>query len=170
MSANVNFTVTAATGTAGGPARAGEGGKPAADAPAAPVIILPYDILNNLQGRRVTVLLSIKKEELEGTLRSVDADRGDLFLEDVVHYAWEATVPAAPTAAAAAAPAAAAAAVTPSDEGSAGGRASAVRPCVVGGGGRRILNRCDAVMVNSRFIDVVTPTLFGEVEVEGGAR
>ncbi|ORC89704.1 uncharacterized protein TM35_000112380 [Trypanosoma theileri] len=50
--------------------------------------ILPHDFLLSLHGRRVIVFLSYKDHELEGRLTAVDADKGDIFLEEVVHYVW----------------------------------------------------------------------------------
>lgn len=142
MSANVKFAVPShGAAKKDGPAKV------------APVIILPYDILNDLQGRRVTVLLANNtNEEIEGLLRTVDEDRGDLFLEDAVHYVWEPMT----------ADGAADAEVTPG-----------TRHCLLGGGVRRAIRECDAVMVNSRFVDLITPTLFGDgepVEIKEAAK
>lgn len=131
MSANIDFQPTAPPALAGPSSSTNDSraGRPKA------TMILPYDILFSLQGRRVTVMLSVHNEELEGLLRTVDSDRGDLFLEDVVHYEW---VP---------------------EGGTAADASVALRPSR-GGGGRREVRRVPSAMVNSRFVDIVTPTLF----------
>lgn len=143
MSANVDFNVASSGGATGPTAAAGEAKKDGVAAAVGPVSILPHSLLINMQGRRVTVLLSAGKGEVEGMLRTVDAERGDLLLEDVVHFSWEATrsgganddKPSLP---------------------------AGMRPCAVGGGARRVLGRYDVALVNSRFIDLITPTLFGD--------
>ncbi|KEG09253.1 hypothetical protein DQ04_05531020 [Trypanosoma grayi] len=75
MSSNVRFNVVAPA-----PAKKKQGDNPKS--------ILPHDFLLSLHGRRVIVFLSYKDHELEGTLSAVDADKGDIFLDKVVHYAW----------------------------------------------------------------------------------
>ncbi|ESL07386.1 hypothetical protein TRSC58_04924 [Trypanosoma rangeli SC58] len=113
MSGNVKFNVVAPAPTPVAAKKAGE--KPRA--------ILPHEFLLSLYGRRVIVLLSYQDHELEGRLTAVDADKGDLFLEDVVHFVWS--------------------------HGGAGGK--------VREGTRTELRRCGSAMVNSRYIEIITP-------------
>lgn len=110
-------------------------------------MILPYEVLFKLLGQRITVLLSIGSEELEGVLQTVDDDKGDLFLSDVVHYAWEPQPSAAETA-------------SEGSGGTAGAKDQLDAVKVVGGGQRRELYRSAQAMVNSSFVSLITPTLF----------
>ncbi|RNF17727.1 uncharacterized protein Tco025E_04763 [Trypanosoma conorhini] len=113
MSGNVKFNAVA-------PAPMPAAAKKAAEKPRA---ILPCEFLLSLQGRRVVVFLSYQDHELEGRLAAVDADKGDLFLEDVVHFVWS--------------------------HGAAGGKLRE--------GTRTELRRCSSAMVNSRYIEIITP-------------
>lgn len=126
MSANVRFDATGKRG-----ANTGSSSSTSAAKPREVSLILPYDTLAVLLGSRVTLLLSVRDEELEGLLRTVDADRGDVVLEDVVHYRWRSE-----------------------PSGAVGERESA------GGGYRTELRRSEVVMVNSRYIEIITPTVF----------
>ncbi|KAG5475005.1 hypothetical protein CUR178_04455 [Leishmania enriettii] len=160
MSANVNFS-TGSRMTNGAPSAA------AASVSAAPAsksnapssakskshMILPYEVLFNLVGRRVTVLLTKGSQELEGTLESVDSDRGDMLLSEVVRYTWAPSCPLdeEETAAGAAG----------KRQGTSGDGAEEEGFCkCFGGGQRRELSRCSQAMVNSSFVALVTPTLF----------
>eukprot|EP00796_Vickermania_ingenoplastis_P008317 gene8317-5829_t len=99
-----------------------------------PTTVLPALLLEQLKGRRVTVLLSLplQDEELEGDLSEVDQERGDLLLENAVHYRWR-----------------------PSSDGG-----DAAEESCSGGGSKCVVRRCKAVMVNSKYIDVITPSVF----------
>lgn len=116
-------------------------------------MILPYEVLFNLVGRRVTVLLTKGSQELEGTLQAVDSDKGDMLLSDVVRYTW------APSRSSDEEETAAAAAGNRQCN---LGRVSEEEGCsnCVGGGQRRELSRCRQAMLNSAFVALVTPTLF----------
>ncbi|CAJ1009971.1 hypothetical protein Q4I28_005285 [Leishmania naiffi] len=160
MSANVNFS-TGSRKTNAAPSA------PAVSATAAPALpnsassssksksrmILPYEVLFNLVGRRVTVVLTKGSQELEGTLESVDSDKGDMLLSDVVCYTWEPLRSSGEEETTAAA------------TGKGQGPLSAVAEregyyrCF-GGGQRRELSRCSQAMVNSAFVALITPTLF----------
>ncbi|KAL7699430.1 hypothetical protein NQL31_006543 [Lotmaria passim] len=160
MSANINFaTSSAATAASGSSASPSAVTRKAANAFASPPsaetkakshMILPYEVLFNLVGRRVTVLLTRKGTELEGMLQSVDSDKGDMFLSDVVRYNWR---PAAATSA---------------DGAEAGERKGAEHTnkledgyqASFGGGHRKEVSRCKQAMVNSNYVALVTPTLF----------
>ncbi|KAK7200972.1 hypothetical protein NESM_000156500 [Novymonas esmeraldas] len=160
MSATVNFSA-GARATNAAPSSSGTAGNGAAANGAASSstkskshMILPYEVLFNLVGRRVTLLLTIGAQELEGTLQSVDSDKGDMLLSDVVRYAWTPSrTPAAAgdTAAEASRSRGGATGETAEDD--------SFLPCI-GGGQRRELSRCQQAMVNSRFVALVTPTLF----------
>ncbi|XQJ28333.1 hypothetical protein NXY56_004355 [Leishmania guyanensis] len=159
MSANVNFSTDSRKTNAAPSA-------PAVSASAAPALqnsassssksksrmILPYEVLFNLVGRRVTVVLTKGSQELEGTLESVDSDKGDMLLSDVVCYTWEPLRSSEEETTAAA-------------TGKGQGTLSAVAEregyykCF-GGGQRRELSRCSQAMVNSVFVALITPTLF----------
>lgn len=115
-------------------------------------MILPYEVLSKLVGRRVTVLLTQRGAELEGTLESVDSDKGDMLLSDVVHYAWLPAVSASSDGAEAEDKRKAAAA--------AANRAEEGYQTCFGGGQRKEVSRCARAMVNSAFVALVTPTLF----------
>ncbi|CCW68709.1 unnamed protein product [Phytomonas sp. Hart1] len=141
MSSNVKFLINESISGTGRSTNTGNHSKPER------AIILPYDILYNLQGRRVTILLSVRGEELEGILRTVDNDRGDLMLEDVVHYEWLAALPEGHDGT--------------STEHDHTGPKGPFRTCLFGGV-RREVRRCATAMVNSKFIHLITPTLFGE--------
>ncbi|KAG8343074.1 hypothetical protein ERJ75_001180700 [Trypanosoma vivax] len=78
MSGNVQFnTNLTGTGTGLGTKRSANGDSRA---------ILPHEFLLSMYGRRVIVFLSYCGHELEGKLAAVDAEKGDLFLEEVTHY------------------------------------------------------------------------------------
>jgi small nuclear ribonucleoprotein (snRNP)-like protein len=161
MSANINFAAgpaAVATGGAGASSttatdKAAVGASsfsPAgAEAKSKSHMILPYEVLFNLVGRRVTVLLTKKGAELEGTLQSVDSDKGDMFLSDVVQYNW---VPATSTSADDA--------ETEEQVTDAAKRAEEGYRTCFGGGQRKEVSRCSQAMVNSAFVALVTPTLF----------
>lgn len=84
-----------------------------------PRAILPHDFLLSLHGRRVVVFLSYQQHELEGRLAAVDADKGDVLLEDVVHYKWNGNHK--------------------------------------GDGSRAEVRRCRSAMVNSRYVEMISP-------------
>ncbi|KAF8275625.1 hypothetical protein TcYC6_0013580 [Trypanosoma cruzi] len=113
MSGNVKLNAIASAATSAATKKADE--KPRA--------ILPHEFLLSLHGRRVTVFLSYQNHELEGTLMAVDAEKGDVFLENVVHFVWS--------------------------HGVAVGN--------VKEGRRTELRRCSSAMVNSRYIEIITP-------------
>ncbi|AYU80256.1 conserved hypothetical protein [Leishmania infantum JPCM5] len=148
MSANVNFsagsrtTKTAPSGPAVSPSAKNKSH-----------MILPYEVLFNLVGRRVTVLLTKGSQELEGTLQSVDSDKGDMLLSDVVRYTWAPSRSSdeEETAAAAAGNGQCTLGTVSEEEG--------CSKCF-GGGQRRELSRCSQAMLNSAFVALVTPTLF----------
>lgn len=148
MSANINFAASAAASGARPTASSSTtaSGKAAASSPtlaeAKPKshMILPYEVLFNLVGRRVTVVLTRKGHELEGTLQSVDSDKGDMLLSDVVHSQWQPVKDAV--------------------EGEAEKAAEEGFHVCSGGGRRREVSRCSQAMVNSAFVALVTPTQF----------
>ncbi|CAD2218957.1 hypothetical protein ADEAN_000645000 [Angomonas deanei] len=98
---------------------------------AAAVIPLPYDFLAKLIGRKVTVFLSVNQEELCGVLRSVDEEKGDLFLEEVTHFSWSATA-----------------------------RNINGEFACTGGGQKAVVRKCDSMLVSSKFINGISPTVF----------
>lgn len=157
MSANVNFVNGArpATGTtAAAPSSstaAGNGSVTASPAGKSKShMILPYEVLFNLVGRRVTVLLTCAAQELEGTLQSVDSDKGDMLLSEVVRYVW--AQPRPPPAEGEASDEDRAAAAAAEEE-------AGFSNCF-GGGRRRELSRCSQAMINSAYVALVTPTQF----------
>lgn len=129
-----------------------------------PAPILPETILLQLQHRRVTVLLSTRLEEIEGTLVKVDEERGDVFLEDATHYQWdkndvenqEKKVLAENKV---------------REEGSSSTEVGDKKKicnegedsftACHGGGKRREIRSSKSMMIQSRYIDLITPTLFG---------
>ncbi|KPA85429.1 hypothetical protein ABB37_01735 [Leptomonas pyrrhocoris] len=159
MSANINFAAnSAATAASGAPApsSAAAGKATGASSPLSNSdtkskshMILPYEVLFTLVGRRVTVVLTKRNFELEGTLQSVDSDKGDMLLSDVVQYHWLST--ANTSADGAEAEEKGAEAASKAEEG--------YRACF-GGGQRKELSRCSQAMVNSAYVALVTPTLF----------
>ncbi|KAG5500424.1 hypothetical protein JKF63_03517 [Porcisia hertigi] len=153
MSANVNFSPDSRVAYAGLAAPASKGNT-SSSAKNKCHMILPYEVLFNLVGRRVTVLLTKGSQELEGTLQSVDSDKGDMLLSDVALYTWE------PSCSSGEGETAAAAAgeehLAPEN---ATGEEEEFYTCV-GGGRRRELSRCSQAMINSAFVALITPTLF----------
>lgn len=136
MSANVRFALAdTAIDVSSSPnsAAAGKAGGGAVKTQ----LILPYDVLVNLQGRRVTVFLATEEDELEGVLRTVDTDQGDMCLEKVIHYRW----------------------LADNDATEADGDEK-LQSCH-GGGSRRLLRRFESCIINSRYISLITPTVFG---------
>ncbi|KAG5474336.1 hypothetical protein LSCM1_03116 [Leishmania martiniquensis] len=159
MSANVNFSASArmangalSTAAASAPLVPTSKSNAPGSAKSKSHMILPYEVLFNLLGRRVTVLLTRGYQELEGNLESVDSDRGDMLLSEVVRYTWEPSRSRDEETAAAAAGA---------GQGTSGDGTEEDAFCrCFGGGQRRELSRCRQAMVNSSFVALVTPTLF----------
>lgn len=138
---------------------------------AKPAPILPAAILLQLLHRRVTVLLSTRLEEIEGTLLKVDDERGDVFLDDCVHYQWERNDakdgkglqnieedrrrerPSSSSSSSSSS--------TRGETKKVGEGTPALWSSCRGGGSRREIRRSKAMMIQSRYIDVITPTLFG---------
>ncbi|KPI83442.1 hypothetical protein ABL78_7528 [Leptomonas seymouri] len=160
MSANVNFSAgSVATVTNGANASSSEAAGKATGATASSPspshakskshMILPYEVLFKLVGRRVTVVLTKKGFELEGTLQSVDSDKGDMLLSDVVHYHWLSTASASADGAG-----------LEEKTAEAADKAEEGYQTCFGGGQRKELSRCSQAMVNSAFVALVTPTLF----------
>lgn len=138
MSATINFF----TGEGIKPGSSATGGEAAV---AGPVMILPAALMMQLQGRRVTVLLSVRGEELEGDLVRVDEDQGDLLLENAVQYSWK------------------------KDEDKGGsnkddGDSGEGYIACTGGGRRRVIRSCKSVMVQGKFVQLVTPTVFSDAK------
>ncbi|GET90017.1 hypothetical protein, conserved [Leishmania tarentolae] len=148
MSANVNFSTGVQTTKAAPSAQASS---PSAKSKSH--MILPYEVLFNLVGRRVTVLLTKGSQELEGNLQSVDSDKGDMLLSDVVRYTWAPSRSSDEEGTAVEA--------AGNGQGTLGG-ATEEEGCYTcfGGGQRRELSRCSQAMINSAFVALVTPTLF----------
>lgn len=138
-----------------------ENGKPsgASSGPSSsrPAPILPAAIMMQLQGRRVTVMLSLQHQELEGVLVQLDEERGDLFLEDVTHFIWKSGSDAnRPPHHQENKTNSVSAPVTEKQQ------SEPLEEFVLcsGGGSRREWRRYKAVMVNSKYIELITPTVF----------
>lgn len=133
--------------------------KPSAPSSSRSAPILPASILMQLQGRRVTVLLSCRTvsygeaEEVEGVLIKADEDRGDLFLEEAVHYVWSHQSEETKDT-----PERGQASASSSPSGGAD-KLEGFAACS-GGGSRRQLRRSKAMMLNSKYIDLISPSLF----------
>lgn len=83
------------------------------------------------------MLLTIGDEEIEGDLAMVDEERGDVFLRNAVHRVWRKSAGA--------------------------GAKKEATPCT-GGGVRWVTRESKAVMINNKFISLITPTVFADVE------
>lgn len=139
-----------------------DGQKPhqaAAPGSARPAPILPAAIMMQLQGRRVTVMLSLKDQELEGVLTQLDEERGDLFLEDVTHFVWSRADGDRDRADNKKGSSDSSSANASSKSHEKSDLEDGFVPCS-GGGSRREIRRYKAVMVNSKFIELITPTVF----------
>lgn len=130
-----------------------------------PAPILPSTILLQLLHRRVTILLSTRLEEVEGTLLKVDDERGDVFLEDAVHYKW--SMKEMKGAQKVGEDKGKESVTALSDTAEIKQGAEEEQTLFVdchGGGRRREIRRAKSLMIQSRYINVITPTLFGSTQ------